>query len=134
MVGGGIVGVLSLLLSLGSFSGSGLIGGHAGLDFLNRLFDFGNVLDIFIHQGLVFLVCLMQAVNQCAQLALCLGQAVLLGCQIQLVLALICDILSGLFGGVKQLHALLFQHINIEFKHKVTPLSLSLRESAPRAL
>ena len=38
--------VLSLLLSLGSFSGSGLIGGHAGLDFLNRLFDFGNVLDI----------------------------------------------------------------------------------------
>ena len=30
VVGGGIVGVLSLLLSLGSFSGSGLIGGSCG--------------------------------------------------------------------------------------------------------
>ena len=121
MVGGGIVGVLSLLLSLGSFSGSGLIGGHAGLDFLNRLFDFGNVLDIFIHQGLVFLFCLMQAVNQCAQLALCLGQAVLLGCQIQLVLALICNIHGCLVSGIHKLHALFFDLIDIQFKHNVTP-------------
>ena len=63
----------------------------------------------------------MQAVNQCAQLALCLGQAVLLGCQIQLVLALICNIHGCLVSGIHKLHTLFFDLIDIQFKHNVTP-------------
>ena len=122
-----------LFLFLG-LTGGALLGGHVGFQLFDGLFDLGHGVDIFINQGLVLLARFMQAVDQRAQLALCLGQTCLLVQQLQLVLALICDILSGLFGGVKQLHALLFQHINIEFKHKVTPLSLSLRGSAPRAL
>ena len=73
----------------------------------------------------------MQAVDQRAQLALCLGQARLLVQQIQLVLALIGQVLCSLFGRVHQLQALLFQHLNIQFKHKGTPLSLVYAPAAP---
>ena len=60
----------------------------------------------------------MQAVDQSTQLALCLGQTCLLVQQLELVFALISNVLGGLFGSVKELDALLFQHINIEFKHR----------------
>ena len=60
----------------------------------------------------------MQAVDQRAQLALCLGQTSLLVQQFKLVLAFIGNVLGGLFGSVEELDALLFQHINIEFKHR----------------
>ena len=60
----------------------------------------------------------MQAVHQGTQLALCLGQACLLVQQVQFVLALVGQVLCGLFGRIHQLQTLLFQHFNIQFKHK----------------
>ena len=110
--------ILDDLLFFLRLAGGALLGSHVGFQLLDGLFHLSHGVDVFINQGLVFLASLMQAVDQGTQLALCLGQACLLVQQLELVFALISNVLGGLFGSVKELDALLFQHINIEFKHR----------------
>ena len=94
VLGGGCLG-LGVLGGLLGLDLSALVVGHVGLDLLNGLLDLGHGVDILLDQGGVLLTGLVQAVDQCAELTLRLGQARLLVQKIQLVLALICQILCG---------------------------------------
>ena len=89
------------------------------LDGLDAGLDLGDVLDVFVHEGLVVFARFMQAVDQRAQLALRLGQAGLRVDEVQLVLALVGQVQRGLLGHVHKLEALFLDLVNIQFKrHK----------------
>ena len=105
-----------------------------GLELLNGFFDGSDVLNILFHQRLIVLPCLVQAVNQGAQLALRLGELILLPGQIQLILTLIGNIHGSLAGGIHKLHTLFLNLVEIKFKHEKHLFFHSFVAAFPKAL
>ena len=69
-----------------------------------------------------------------AQLALCLGELILLPGQIQLILTLIGNIHGGLAGGIHKLHTLFLNLVEIKFKHEKHLFFHSFVAAFPKAL